>query len=108
MGILYHGTKRINAGQIADLDSNNSFENVDLEYVKDAGTEVTIDCTGFQGVLVKANVNHPCQYSTDGGNTYYDFEQDNKTKEYLNMTNDYTSIKVKTTVSDTVLAILKG
>jgi len=106
MAINAKGTKTINCGQIADLDSNNAFDTLTLHYLASAGDTIDIDVTDLSGMFARAD--KACQYSVDGGNTYIDFEDKNGEQEYLNVTAGLTTIKLKSTVDATTMVVLKG
>jgi len=106
MAITTNGTKIINSGAIADLDSNVAVESMVPTYLATAGDVLDIDVTNKRGVLVKAS--DTCKYSIDGGNTYIDFEQDNGTKQYLNVTVGLDTVKVKSDNDATSLVVLKS
>jgi len=106
MAITAHGTKIINSGAIADLDSNPAIDSMALSILATAGDVLDIDVTDKRGVLVKAS--DTCKYSVDDGTTYLDFEQDTATKQYLNITVDLTTVKVKCDNDSTALVVMKS
>jgi hypothetical protein len=106
MAITANGTKTINSGAIADLDSNVAVDSMALSILATAGDVLDIDVTDKRGVLVKANLS--CTYSIDGGASYIAFEQEAATKQYLNVTVGLTTVKVKADSDSTALVVMKA
>lgn len=107
MAITSNDTLLINSSQIADLANNPAVNDLTVGYIATAVSGfIDVDVTGKQGILVYCD--KIASTSIDGGTTDVPLELDAGLRGYINIPNEVTSVRLKTTVDAGSFAYLVG